>query len=210
MPTIGTHNLHDETGTPTFFADAIGFTEAIPERIRARKRTLQAAYTIRVCSHQKDLVMALRRRHYKVLGTEYVPVHGGRAKVTPHRGTFVVRTRRRVGRLRRARGRREVFLLAHRINAAHPPFKRGEPAFRVAMWSKHYATDAELVDTYEAAGWVVHLLGDLNTPKGVRGTTLPHEVGHGYDRVASTERLRDREYLGRKGSDHPRLRATID
>ena len=124
MPTIGTHNLHDETGVPTWFADAIGFTEAVPSTIRARKRARWAkararlaGYAIRVCSHQRDLVMALRRRHYKVLGTSYVPVHDGKAEVTPHRGTFVVRTQRRTGLLRRARGRREVFLLAHRVNA---------------------------------------------------------------------------------------------
>lgn len=217
MPTIGTHNLHDEAGVPTFFADAIGYTEAIAPTIRARKRARWAkakgrlaGYTIRVCSHQRDLVMALRRRHYKVLGTSYVPVHGGRAKVTPHRGTFVVRTRRRKGRLRRPTGRREVFLLAHRINAAHPPFKRGEPAFRVAMWEKHEHTDHELAEQYRAAGWVVHILGDLNTPRGVKGTRLPYEVGRGYDRVASTVWLRQGRYLSRMGSDHPRLRATID
>lgn len=217
MTTIGTHNLHDETGVPTFFADAIGYTEAIPGTIRARKRARWAkaaarlaGYTIRVCSHQCDLVMALRRRHYKVLGTEYVAVHGGVAKVTPHRGTFVVRTRRRTGRLRRARGRREVFLLAHRVNAAFPPFKRGEARDRQQWWTAHERTDAELANQYRAAGWVVHILGDLNTPHGVRGTRLPHEAGVGFDRIASTVRLRDRQYLSRKGSDHPRLRATID
>lgn len=218
MPhTIGTHNLHDETGVPTFFARAIGYTEAIPRTIRARKRARWAkakgrlrGYTIRVCSHQRDLVMALQRRHYKVLGTSYVRVHGGRAKVTPHRGTFVVRTRRRRGPLRRARGRREVFLLAHRVNAAFPPFKRGEAEDRQGWWTAHERTDHELAEQYRAAGWVVHNLGDLNTPKGVKGTRLPHEVGRGFDRIASTVRLRDVEYLSRKGSDHPRLRATID
>lgn len=215
--TIGTHNLHDETGIPTFFADAIGFTEAIPSTIRARMRARWAnararlaGYTMRVCSHQRDLVMALRRRHYKVTRTRYVPVHGGRAKVTPHRGTFVVETIRRKGRLRRPRGRREVFLLAHRINAAFPPFKRGEAQFRADRWTDHAATDAALARKYRAAGWVVHILGDLNTPRGVKGTRLPHEVGHGFDRIGSTVRLRRVQYLSRKGSDHPRLRATID
>lgn len=217
MTTIGTHNLHDHDGVPTFFADAIGFTEAVAHRIRSRKRARWAkararlaGYTIRVCSHQRDLVMALRRRHYKVLGTSYEPVHGGRAKVTPHRGTFVVRTQRRTGRLRRARGRREVFLLAHRVNAAFPPFKRGEAEDRQDWWAKHERTDANLAAQYVAAGWVVHNLGDLNTPHGVRGTRLPHEAGVGFDRIGSTVRLRDRQYLSRKGSDHPRLRATID
>lgn len=217
MPTIGTHNLHDETGVPTFFADAIGYTEAIPATIRARRRArwakaraLLAGYIIVVCSHQRDLVMAFKRRHYKVTARRYHPVHGGVAKVTPHRGTFAVETVRRRGRLRRPMGRREVFLLAHRINAAFPPFKRGEADFRRDRWTEHAHVDADLVDRYRRAGWVVHLLGDLNTPPGVKGTSLPHEVGHGYDRLASTQPLRGVQYLSRMGSDHPRLRATID
>lgn len=217
MPTIGTHNLWDERGIPTFFADAIGYTEAIPSTIRARKRARWAkakgrlsGYTIRVCSHQRDLVMALRRRHYKVLGTSYVRVHGGRAKVTPHRGTFVVRTRRRKGVLRRPKGRREVFLLTHRINAAFPPYKRGEALFRRNRWTEHEQTDAELVEHYRAMGAVVHLLGDLNTPHGVDGTTLPYEVGHRYDRIASTRRLYAVVRMSRAGSDHYRWRATYN
>lgn len=220
MPTIGTHNLRDEHGTPHLFAHAIGYTEAIPRGILARVRThrrrvaarakarLLKGYTVRVCKRQRDLVMALRRRHYKITRTRYVPVHGGRRKVTPHRGTFVVETVRRKGRLRRPTGRREVFLLCHRINAAFPPYKRGEPHFRAAMWAKHEQTDAELVDQYRANGWVVHLLGDLNTPPGVKGTTLPHEAGRGFDRIASTQRLYAVVRMSRAGSDHHRWRAT--
>lgn len=214
--TIGTHNLHDQTGVPTFFADAIGFTEAIAGTIRARIRARRAkaaarlsGYTIRVCTRQRDLVVALRRWHWKVTATHYHPVHGGVAKVTPHRGTFAVETVRRRGKLRRATGRREVFLLAHRINAAFPPFVRGEDQFRADCWDMHYNLDDALAEHYQAEGWVVHLLGDLNTPAGVRGTTLPHEVGHGFDRLASTQPLRGVQYLSRMGSDHPRLRATI-
>jgi hypothetical protein len=217
MLTIGTHNLHDQTGVPTFFADVIGFTEAIPVNIRARKRARWAkvkarlaGYTIRVCTHQRDLVVALRRRHYKVTATRYHGVHGGVAKVTPHRGTFVVETRRRVGKLRRAKGRREVFLLSHRINAAFPPYIRGEAEFRADCWGRHTATDDSLVADYLARGWVVHLMGDLNTPRGVRGTDLAFEVGHGFDRIASSEPLVAVEYLSRMGSDHPRLRALMD
>lgn len=215
--TIGTHNLHDEDGVPSFFATVIGFTEAIAKTIRGRNRARLAkgkarlrGYTIRVCARQRDLVMALKRRHYKVTGTRYVAVHKGEPEVTPHRGTFVVETVRRKGRLRRATGRREVFLLAHRINAAFPPFKRGEALFRKARWTEHAGTDAELVDQYLADGWVVHLMGDLNTPRGVRGTNLPHEVGHGYDRLASSKPLRHVRYLSRMGSDHPRLRADME
>lgn len=218
MPTIGTHNLHDERGVPHLFADAIGYTEAVARGIRAKVRAHRArtrarirkGYTVRVCRRQRDLVMALRRRHYKVTGTRYVPVHDGRRKVTPHRGTFVVETIRRKGRLRRAKGRREVFLLCHRINAAFPPFKRGEARFRSQRWTEHEQTDAELVAHYQAMGYVVHLLGDLNTPPGVKGTTLPHEVGHGFDRIASTRRLYAVVRMSRAGSDHHRWRATYN
>lgn len=216
--TIATHNLHDETGVPTFFADAIGFTEAIPSTIRARKRArwakaraMLAGYIIVVCSHQRDLVMAFKRRHYKVTARRYHPVHGGVAKVTPHRGTFAVETVRRVGRLRRPTGRREVFLLSHRINAAFPPYKRGEAVFRREKWAEHDQVDDQLIREYRDAGWVVHALGDENTPKDERAwPALRFEVGHGFDRIGSTVPLRGVKYLSRMGSDHPRLRATYD
>ena len=218
MLTIGTHNLHDRDGIPTFFADVIGFTEAVPARIQARKaarwakaRARLVGFLIVVCSHQRDLVMALRRWHYKVTDTRYVPVHGGVAKVTPHRGTFVVETVRRVGKLRRAKGRREVFILSHRINAAFPPFIRGEATFRAEKWRDHTEVDESLARKYLAAGWVVHAMGDWNTPRGVDGMlALPYEAGRGFDRIASSEPLRCVEVLDRKGSDHHRLRAMMD
>lgn len=218
MHTIGTHNLHDREGVPTFFADVIGFTEAIASTIRARKRARWAnakarlaGYTIRACSHQRDLVMALRRRHYAVTGTRYVRVHDGVAKVTPHRGTFIVETRRRVGKLRRAKGRREVFILSHRINAAFDPWIRGEADFRAEKWAEHTEVDNDLARDYLAAGWVVHAMGDLNTPDGrVDGyPALPYEAGRGFDRIASSEPLRNVEVLDRMGSDHHRLRALM-
>lgn len=209
--TLGTHNTHDDAGVPTFFADAIGFTEAMAPNVKARHRARFAkakarlrGYAIRVCTHQKDLVLALKRRHWKVTATKYYPVHGGIAKVTPHRGTFVVETRRR------ATGRREVFLLPHRINAAFPPYKRGEGMFRRARWQEHLELDNELIETYLADGWVVHAMGDVNTPPHVDGfPALTYEVGRGYDRIASSEPLGRVEYLRRMGSDHPRLRVAL-
>jgi hypothetical protein len=209
LRSFGTHNLHDTAGVPTFFADVVLFTEAVPSTIRAKVRARRArlagrlsGYTIRVCKPQRDLVVALRRRHYRVTGTRYVRVHGGRAGVTPHRGTFAVET------IERATGRRVVFIVEHRINAAFPPYVRGEEDFRAACWSAHDLVTNDLICDYLADGWEVRAGGDPNTPsrRVLAYSGQLEEYGSGFDRLGSSSELHG-ETLSRRGSDHPRLRA---
>jgi hypothetical protein len=210
-PTLGTHNTHDHAGRVTLFADAVGYTEAIGANVRekvaarlSRVRARLGGYRVRVCRRQRDLVFVCRRSVWRITRTRYVPVHGGRAGVTPHRGTFVIEA------VRVATGAREVFLLPHRINAAFAPYVRGERWFRSARWGWHQAVDEALIADYRARGFEVHALGDVNTPDDVLGFPgLPWEVGRGFDRVASTIDLDDVTYLGHAGSDHPRLRAQL-
>lgn len=219
----GTHNLHDDAGIPTFFADVIGFVEAAPEKIKARGRKSRArrakhalaGYRVLVCKQQKDLACAIKRQHYKVTGQQYELVHGGRAKVSPHRGEWAVETRERVGVLRRPKGRKVAFVFGHRVNAAFPPYIRGEADWRHKMWDAHDATSNGMIAHYLAEGWVVRAGGDPNTPKHkVNGKwvrayrALKHEVGMGhFDRLASSDPIEDFTTLSRMGSDHPRLRA---
>lgn len=222
--TFGTHNLHDDVGIPTFFADAVGFTEAIFPKIKAKgaKSRLRRAkhalsgYRVLTCKQQHDLVCALKRQHYKVIGQEYIRVHGGLEKVTPARGEWAVETIERVGLLRRAKGRRVVFIWGHRINAAFPPHIRGEARLRGSHWMKHDIISNEMIQRYLDEGWEVRAGGDMNTPKNRLGGewvmaygALPHEVGEGeFDRLGSSEPISDVTVLSRKGSDHARLRAT--
>lgn len=216
-PTIGTHNTHHERGRVTLFADAVGYTEADADNVRervaaalSRASARLAGYGVRVCRGKKSLVFVARRNTWKITRTRWVPVHEGVPGVTPDRGTFVIETRRRVGRLRRATGRREVFLVCHRINSAFPPFRDGEGKFRAARWADHLATDNHLVRQYKGQGWAVHAMGDPNTPRGVIAfPALPWEIGIGLDRIASTEDLGEVTYLGHADSDHPRLRARL-
>lgn len=212
LRSFGTHNLHDDAGVPTFFADVVLFTEAIPRTIRAKLRARRArlrartlgGYTIRVCKKQRDLVVALKRRRYKVTGTRYDLAHLGRAGVTPHRGTFAVET------IERDTGHLVVFIVEHRINAAFPPYVRGEDEFRAARWQEHTALTLEVIEGYLRGEWEVRVGGDVNTPTKVLGYDWPgllHEYGQGFDRLASSSKLHNAERLSRKGSDHPRLRA---
>jgi hypothetical protein len=211
LRSFGTHNLHDTAGVPTFFADAVLFTEAIAPTIitkaRAKRAVLAArlsGYTVRVCRDQRDLVVALRRKHYRVTAVHYFPAHGGRAEVSPHRGTFVVEA------IDRATGARVVFIVEHRINAAFRPWIRGEKIYRQNMWHRHTGITERLIRRYLADGWEVRAGGDLNTPAGyngyMRGLGLD-EFGPGFDRLASSSPIRQGEVLSRKRSDHPRLRA---
>ena len=203
-PTVGTHNTHDEAGRVTLFADLVGYTEAIPVKVRERLALARRGYRVRVCRRQRDLVFVARRKVLRIRRTRYVPVHAGRAQVSPHRGTFVIEGRRRDTR------RRVAILLTHRVNAAHPPYVRGERYWRAARWAWHVAVDDDLAERYRARGWDVIALGDVNTPPDVVGfPALAWEIGHGFDRIASNVDLVDVEYLGRAGSDHPRLRARL-
>jgi hypothetical protein len=206
--TIGTHNLHDESGRPTPFADVVLFTEAVEDRLlswidRAR------GYDLIVCREQPDLAIAYRRRLFKPEAGEYRRAHAGVAGVTPHRGTFAVD-----GELL---GHDATLIVEHRINAAFPPYVRGESVFRRTCWATHTDLTLGVIRNRKRAGHLVIAGGDDNTPRSERGLLAYRgelqEVGHHFDRLAVSHkgaRLYGATYLGRVGSDHPRLRATLE
>lgn len=222
--TLGTHNLHDEAGQPTRFADLILFTEAIPhtvddalsrptpsQRARAlvaRTKLRATGYAVVVVRHQPDLIIAWRRRVFRRMGPlSYERVVDGVPHVTPNRGTAWLPLQHR------ATGRRIAAVWEHRINAAFPPFVRGEPKFRADMWRAHTAHSTNLVETLHAAGWLVVAGGDENTPEHIHAYPTMREVGHSFDRLAlrgPRAHIGQPFYLSRKGSDHPRLRASVD
>lgn len=209
--TLGTHNLEDENGVPTFFADVIIYTEAIPKTIRARAKqrwahakARLAGYTIVVCREQRDLVVAFRRRLFKYKANGYQRHVTGRPGVTPHRGTFVVYVQ-----TREPRARPLAIIAEHRINAAFPPYVRGERAFRKAAWSRHTNATWDLIHRLMDSGYLVLGGGDVNTPQGVPGYPIGlKERGHYYDRLFANTSLGPATYKSRKGSDHPRLVTT--
>lgn len=205
--TFATHNLHDETGTPTPFADVLLFTEAIPARV---SEALPLSYVVAPCRWQRDLVIAWKRdaftpkrnrrgrivKHYRL-------AHPGLAKVTPHRGTYWIN-----GWL--ADGTPATLLVEHRINAAFPPFVRGERWLRPRYWRRHTRITLRIIRRRIRRGAVVLAGGDQNTPTGVSAYQgVLHEVGTHYDRLGSSLPIGDVDVLSRKGSDHSRLRASV-
>lgn len=200
MLTLATHNLHDETGHPTPFADVILFTEAIHSEVRDELATTHNVY---VCWQQRDLIIAISKR-LKQTGVKrhYRLVHTGVAKVTPHRGEYWLTLV--------LEGHDTGIQVGHWINAAHPPYRRGEATFRRLMWRRHQRIALRIIRRHKRKGRIVLAGGDLNTPRGVKGYNGElHEVGDHFDRLASSRPLRDLETLSRMGSDHPRLRATV-
>lgn len=195
--TLGTFNTWDGKGEVVPFADVLLLTEAIPAKVR---HELRATHDVYVCRFQKSLIIAIRktlsqervRAHYRL-------VHPGIAKVTPHRGTFWLTLR--------LNGRPTAIVVEHRINAAFPPFKRGERFYRPRMWRRHTKVTMRIIARHKRLGRRVLAGGDVNTPHGVKGYPGLHEVGDHFDRLASSTPLRDLEVLSRMGSDHPRLRA---
>lgn len=199
MTTLGTHNLRDETGTPTPFSDVILFTEAIHSEVRDELGTTHDVY---VCRFQRDLIIAIRKTmSQERVRTHYRLVHPGIAKVTPHRGTFWLTLR--------LNGVPTAIVVEHRINAAFPPFKRGERFYRPQMWRLHTRVSLRIIARHKRKGRRVLAGGDVNTPHGVKGYPGLHEVGDHFDRLASTRPLTNLAVMSRMGSDHPRLKATV-
>ena len=199
MTTIGTHNLLDGAAPATPFADVIFFTEAT-SRVHD---DLRQGYDVFTCSKQRDLAIAVDIQ----LGlTPFLKEHYERAlfgarKVSPHRGTYWLTDDKRGVAL----------IVEHRINAAFPPFKRGEALFRKLAWWSHTRMTLRIIKRLKKQGYTIYAGGDLNTPEGVSGYkgTL-HEVGRRYDRLGSTRPLKNAKRLPRLGSDHFRWRADAE
>lgn len=196
MTTLGTHNLLDGKAKVTSFADILFFTEAKPFRGR-----IFDTHDVYICKQQRDLVIAvawyLELDH---LEEHYIPAHWGSRKVSPHRGTFYLVDHKA----------KVVLIDEHRINAAFPPFKRGEKLFRKLAWWIHTRNTLKIIRKYKKLGYTIHAGGDLNTPAGVSGYkgTL-HEVGRKYDRLGSTEPFKKSITLSRLGSDHYRVKGWV-
>lgn len=203
MTVLGTHNLHDEAGKPTGFAAVLIFTEAIPDEVYD---ALSKDYVINVCRWQKDLIICWRKDLDVVdLGSGYRFAHVGIRKVSPKRGTFIKKIR--------LNGKRTKVLAHHRINAAFPPYVRGEGLLRRTLWRRHTAMDIRIAKRAIKQGWEVLAGGDPNVPgpdvKAWGGVL--HEVGRGFDRLAASKPLRNFEVVpGKAGSDHYRQRAEVN
>lgn len=196
---VGTHNLHDDAGTPTLFADLLSFTEAIPELVR---EVLAGSRHVGVfCAEQPDLVVCFDRAVFRKAGkTAYRRYVDGVAKVTPNRGTFTVPLEHR------DTGQLVTFNAEHRINAAFPPYVRGEAELRSDAWRRHTAGTLSSMVRQLKRGELPVSAGDTNTPREIAAYPGFAELGRGFDRIGSSSRLTDPTYLTRKGSDHPRLR----
>lgn len=199
MLTLGTHNTLDGRAPATDFADVLLFTEAIPVKVRAE---LADTHEVYVCRFQKDLVIAISKRlEQGKVRPHYRLVHPGLAKVTPHRGTFWLTLN--------LAGVPTAVVVEHRINAAFPPFRRGERWFRPRMWRMHTRVTLRIIARHRRKHRQVLVGGDTNTPRGVKGYPGLHEVGDHFDRLASSRPLRDLVVMSRMGSDHPRLRVRV-
>jgi hypothetical protein len=204
--TFGTHNLHDAESPATPFADVICFTEAIPDKVRAQ---LARTHEVYICRWQRDLVIAVARHlDFHDVKPHYRLVHPGVPLVTPHRGIFWL-----TGKV----GIVDLLLAAldeHRINAAHPPFRRGEKWFRRRMWKRHTRRTNKIIRRLIRRGYVVLAGGDTNTPNGVSAyDTTMIETGRGYDRIAVSSRsarwTTAADYLPGGEAIHPRLRRGV-
>lgn len=212
--TVGAHNLHDEHGVPTFFADVVFYSEALPYLIRRRRRELiheyargrAQGYRVKATPRNRSLAIAINTTLLNPVSTEYHRAHRGIAKMTPSRGTLVVKCRTV------DTDRKVAAVGEHRINAAFPPYVRGEDIKRQKFWGEHTAMTLQLVDVLESEGYFVISGGDLNTPHNVSGYEgRLREQGHGLDRLGCSEggRWSDFTRLNPVGSDHHRIKAAL-
>lgn len=204
---FGTWNTLDgKADESTFTKDIILFTEAMPAEVR---RELGKTHMIYVCADQKDLVLAVARRlGPRMRFQEYRKAHGGIVKVTPKRGSW--RTRIELTAIDRWLDG----VWDHRINAAFPPFIRGERIIRSRFWKKNTSiTKAMLREAKALANefTLVAYAGDPNTPTNVTavGNVLAHEEGTGKDRIAANRKIEDFTVGPKNGSDHHRISGYI-
>jgi hypothetical protein len=208
---LGTHNTLDAAARPTMFADLLLFTEAVITAAD-RERFRRAGFALLVVRQQPDLAIAYRRSLFARAGAiGYHHVVDGDPLVTPNRGTAWLPLT--------YRPTRDPFtaMWAHRINAAFPPYVRGEPEFRRRMWREHTAFDLDLIARRRRVSTVA-AGGDANTPEGVDAYPGSAERGHRFDRLALEPhhvhdaprwQIGDAQYMTAIGSDHPRLRARV-
>lgn len=200
MLTLGTFNTLDGKGQVVDFADILLLTEAIPRKVRHELRETHDVY---VCRWQRDLIIAIRKTlAVERVRTHYRLVHPGIAKVTPHRGEFWLTLT--------LEGEPTAIQVGHWINAAFPPYRRGEARFRRAMWRRHQRIALRIIGRHIRKGRTVYAGGDLNTIPGVLGYRgVLREVGSHFDRLGSTRELPVAQRLSRMGSDHHRLKASV-
>jgi hypothetical protein len=194
VTTIGTHNLADGKAPATPFADVIFFTEAHPIN------TLPG-YEMFKCPKQRDLVIAVSEDlGWDDLRWHYDKALFGARRVSPHRGTLWLTGDRAMVAL----------VVEHRINAAFPPYRRGEALFRRLAWWSHSRMTLRIIRRLVRKGYTVHAGGDLNTPRGVSGYDgVLNERGTHYDRLGSTRPMGPAKTLSRLGSDHWRIKARV-
>lgn len=208
--TVGTHNLHDEAGVPTFFADVLFFTEAVASTIRKRARALAArtrgrlTHRIVRSPENKSVVIAVRRSVIKVTSKQWFRAHGGVAGITPSRGVLLVRG------VVRATGEEISLIDEHRINNSWKRHARFLKLRRI-LWRKHTDLTERIIAREHAAGRRIVAGGDLNTIRSMSGYEGLKEAGHHLDRLGVSPELRlsNVEVLSRSGSDHSRLRALV-
>lgn len=195
-PTIGTHNLLDGAAPATGFAAVVFFTEAT-DGVHA----LDQRFHVYVCVQQRDLAIAIARTTGGYdLDEHYTRSVFGVRKVSPHRGTYWLTDD--IAKV--------ALIVEHRINAAFPPYKRGEALFRRLAWWAHTRMTLRLIRRLKRRGYTIYAGGDLNTPEHVRGYRGQlHEAGFGLDRLGSTEGIKRSAHLSALGSDHKRLRAVV-
>lgn len=194
--TIATHNLLDGRAPATDFADIIFFTES-PRQVRTRALNEHEVYA---CQRQRDLVIAVAKKFGWSFQEHYAQALFGIRKVSPHRGTYWLTED----------NAKIALLVEHRINAAFPPYKRGEELFRRLAWWSHTRLTLKIIRRLKKKGYTIYAGGDLNTPVGVSGYRgVLNEVGRKYDRLGSTKKLVNAKRLSRLGSDHFRLRADV-
>lgn len=203
--TLGTHNTLDGRARPTTFADLILFTEANVTGLD-RLRFRAAGYGLLVCREQPDLAVGWRRDLFKREGEiSYHRIVTGVPEVTPNRGTAWLPLVHRPTLVPVAA------VWEHRINAAFPPYVRGEGTFRRRAWRDHTNYTLDLIDRLAGSRYLCLAGGDVNTPERVPGYWPNVERGERLDRLAlglddvEAWQLGDAQYLSTAGSDHPRL-----
>lgn len=207
-----THNLEDGNAAATFPARDIAiFTEADLGEVCTAAGSRDCFW-----KRNRTVVIVTRPGLLPNATVRWHRAHPGIARLTPARGTLVVR-----GEVGPVLERRKVAILAeHRINDAWKDGARRRWTRRL-LWARHSRMTARLIRRLVRRGYLVVAGGDLNVQPGRNPdgsarnlgypTALGTEVGTRLDRLFASRPAKSSgpEYLDAVGSDHPRLVTTF-
>ncbi len=134
--------------------EIIGWQEIAPERYKDAIRNLKGFDTFMPKGLQTPI--SWKTSEFKLLDSGVVPMHGGRAGVSPHRSVAWVKLENK------ETGEVMVHMNTHLVSGAFNTKQQATDPWRKKMWAVHMEKMGNLIEHFEKKGLPVTISGDFN------------------------------------------------